>query len=72
MSDKELTIDEKIRLARAPITVGILGELRERAATVQPIAHAGAGRRPHTSVYNDQGYRVGNQALRLGSGEGVF
>ncbi len=68
-TDRELTIEEKIRIARAPICVGILAT-RGYWHHVPGLAHAGSGARPSAPVFNDAGRIVGTRALMLGDGSG--
>lgn len=65
--EKELTIDERIALARAPITVGILGT---NFNVHSGHTHAGCGERPTTPMFNEWGRRVGARAIRISDGCG--
>lgn len=61
-----MSIDERIAIARAPITVGILGTLF--SAHAPSLAHAGHGRHPSTPVFSREGRAVGTRAhVRQGS-----
>lgn len=63
-----LTTEEKLAIARAPITRGILAtDYHTHAAGC---AHAGHGERPSTPIYNERGRRVGSRAMCIGDGGG--
>lgn len=69
MSERELTIEERIAIARAPITVGILGT-HYNVHAFPPMAYAGCGERPSTPVFNQWGRAVGSRAIRTSDGLG--
>jgi hypothetical protein len=67
--DVPLSIDEKIALARAPISVGILASTRIGSTATS----AGCGERPSVPVLSrDQHRIVGTRARKLSDGSGGY
>lgn len=64
---KPLTVEERIAIARAPITVGILST-NYNIHCGHP--YAGCGERPTTPVFNEWGRVVGSRAIRTSDGCG--
>jgi hypothetical protein len=63
-----LTSEERVRIARAPITVGILAT-HYAVHHEQPHPHGGIGPKPFIPMFNSWGQACGRRSMKLGSGE---